>query len=150
MVGTLTASVCGLLVPVCCRILLCQYDKWLERWQLMFMYFYYDVEYYSDSMVNRWNPGSFCLWTFSMLLNITLIVWKMDETLTASVYGLLKWWRILLFRYSTSTFWEPNQVGSDTITAWLLDIYFIKYLGRYSTNNFALSQNKYISYNLTA
>jgi hypothetical protein len=29
--------------------------------------------------------------------------------------------------------WVSNQVGSDTITACLLDIYFIKYLGRYLT-----------------
>jgi hypothetical protein len=28
-------------------------------------------------------------------------------------------------------FCVPNQVGSDTITACLLDIYFSKYLGRY-------------------
>jgi hypothetical protein len=50
----------------------------------------------------------------------------------------------------TLTFGYPIQVGSDTITACLLDIYFIKYLGRYFTNNFALSQHKYISYTLTA
>jgi hypothetical protein len=54
-----------------------------------------------------------------------------------------------VFRYVG--FWVPNQIGSDTITASLRDIYFSKYLGRYLANIFLLrSQHESISYTLIA